>query len=186
MARGTHENEIKLKVADVVSAKRMLYQAGFRVHKRRVFEDNVVFDTPQQTLRRVGLDTAVARGGRPGRRNVQGQADRSKHKSREELETKVADAGMARLIFERLGFQQRFRYQKYRTEYKQPGKSGIATLDETPIGVYVELEGPPGLGRSVRPSASGFRSRITSRCSYGRLYLEFCETNRCQPGDMVW
>ena len=75
MARGAHENEIKLKASDVVSAKRMLYRAGFRVHKRRLFEDNAVFDTPQQTLRGSDSLLRLREAGRPSGCDVQGQAD---------------------------------------------------------------------------------------------------------------
>jgi adenylate cyclase class 2 len=185
MAHGAHENEIKLKVSDVVSAKRMLYRAGFRVYKRRLFEDNAVFDTPQQALR--GSDSLLRLRVAGGQAVVtfKGKQTESKHKSREELETKVADAAMTRRIFERLGFEQRFRYQKYRTEYKQPGKSGVATLDETPIGVYVELEGAPDwIDRTAK--RLGFSESDYITLSYGRLYLEFCETRRRKPGDMVW
>src|SRR4051794_27928055 len=185
MSRGTHENEIKLKVADIKSAKRMLYSAGFRVHKRRVFEDNAVFDTPEKLLR--GSDSLLRLREAGGKAVVtfKGKQTESKHKSREELETEVTDAAMTRRIFERLGFRQRFRYEKYRTEYKQHGKAGIATLDETPIGVYVELEGAPEwVDRTA--SRLGFSESDYITLSYGRLYLEYCKKKRCKPADMVW
>src|SRR5262245_15445397 len=177
MSRGTHETEIKLNVSGVESARRTLYRAGFRVHKRRRFEDNSVFDTPQQSLR--GADSLLRLREVGGKAIVtfKGKQTESKHKSREELETEVADAAMTRRIFDRLGFQQRFRYQKYRTEYKQPGRPGVATLDETPIGVYVELEGAPDwIDRTAR--GLGFTESDYITLSYGRLYFEFCEKNR--------
>jgi adenylate cyclase class 2 len=185
MAHGGHETEIKLRAGDVESAKRMLYRAGFRVHKRRRFEDNFVFDTPELTLRRADSLLRLREAGGKSIVTYKGKHEASKHKSREERETEVADAGATRRIFEGLGFRPVFRYQKYRTEYKQAGRSGIATLDETPIGVYLELEGAPvWIDRTARRLGFGESDYIT--LSYGGLYLEYCKKQRCRPGDMVF
>ena len=182
---GASENEIKLQMPDVESAKRMLRAAGFRVHKRRVFEDNSVFDTTELSLRGSDSLLRLREAGRKAVVTFKGKQSESKHKSREELETQVTDPAMTRRIFERLGFRQRFRYQKYRTEYKQRGKGGVATLDETPIGVFVELEGAPDwIDRTAR--RLGFAESDYITVSYGRLYLEFCERHGRKPGDMVW
>jgi adenylate cyclase class 2 len=185
MARGSHETEIKLPAGDVASAKRLLYRAGFRVHKRRLFEDNTVFDTPELALRGAASLLRLREAGGKAIVTFKGRPVESKHKSREELEIEVSHAKTARRIVERLGFRQVFRYQKYRTEYKQPSRSGTATLDETPIGVYLELEGQPAwIDRTARQLGFGEKDYITG--SYGRLYLEWCEQNRCKTGDMVW
>ena len=78
-----------------------------------------------------------------------------------------------------------FRYQKYRTEYKQAGRAGVATLDETPIGMYLELEGQPGwIDRTARQL--GYRESDYIVSSYGRLYLDWCKKNRVKPTNMVW
>jgi adenylate cyclase class 2 len=185
MSRGGHETEIKLAMSDVDSAKRILYRAGFRVHKRRLFEDNFVFDTPDGRLRGGAMLLRLRDAGGRATVTFKGRPIQSKHKSREELETAVADGAAARLIIERLGFRQTFRYQKYRTEYKQPTRSGTATLDETPIGVYVELEGQPSwIDRTAR--VMGFVEGDYINRSYGGLYIDWCRKNRCRAGDMVW
>jgi len=114
-----------------------------------------------------------------------GKQGESKHKSREELEVDVSDGAMARRIIERLGFRAGFRYQKYRTEYKQAGRSGIATLDETPIGIYLELEGAPDwIDRTARRLGYAESDYIT--LSYGRLYAEQCRKNGQAPADMIF
>jgi adenylate cyclase class 2 len=88
-------------------------------------------------------------------------------------------------ITERLGFQRAFRYQKYRTEYRLPGSSGLATLDETPIGVYLELEGKPAwIDRTARKL--GFQESDYITDSYAGLYLEWCRKHRVRPADMVF
>jgi len=90
-----------------------------------------------------------------------------------------------RTIAGRLGFNAVFRYQKYRTEYKQPSRSGVATLDETPIGVYLELEGQPAwIDRTAKKLGYTEQDYITS--SYGRLYLEWRERHKSAPHDMLF
>jgi len=185
MSRGGHETEIKLAMSDVDSAKRMLYRAGFRVHKRRLFEDNFVFDTPDGRLRGGAMLLRLREAAGKAIVTFKGRPIESKHKSREELETAVANGAAARLIIERLGFRQIFRYQKYRTEYKQPSRPGTATLDETPIGVYVELEGQPSwIDRTAR--TLGFAERDYINRSYGGLFLDWRRENRRKARDMVW
>jgi adenylate cyclase class 2 len=88
-------------------------------------------------------------------------------------------------IIERLGLGPVFRYEKYRTEYRQPGRAGIAMLDETPVGVYLELEGTPHwIDRAARKLGFADKDYITA--SYARLYLEWCEWHRVRPSDMVF
>ena len=51
---GGREIEIKLAVADAAAGRAILRRAGFHVSRRRVFENNTVFDTAQRTLRVAG------------------------------------------------------------------------------------------------------------------------------------
>jgi adenylate cyclase class 2 len=88
-----------------------------------------------------------------------------------------------RAILERLGFKAAFRYEKYRAEYTD-GK-GVATVDETPIGLYLELEGAPSwIDRTAR--ALGFRRADYITASYYGLYREYCERRGEAVGDMVF
>src|SRR5206468_3690427 len=86
-------------------------------------------------LRRMGDRATVTYKG-PGRRE--------RHKSREEIEFDVSDPENFEKMLERLGYSLRFRYEKYRTKFSKDGEPGIITIDETPIGVFLELEGPAG------------------------------------------
>jgi adenylate cyclase class 2 len=179
------ETEIKLKAATAEAARSLLRRNGFRVHKRRLFEDNLILDTPSLKLRRDGSLLRIRRAAGEVLLTYKGRAASGKHKSREECETAVGDWGMMIAITERLGFQKAFRYQKYRTEYQLPGSSGLATLDETPIGVYLELEGKPAwIDRTARKL--GFQESDYITDSYAGLYLEWCRKHRVRPGDMVF
>ena len=46
-------------------------------------------------------------------------------------------------ILAKLGYERIFEYDKFREEYGEPGGPGVITLDETPIGNFIELEGMP-------------------------------------------
>jgi adenylate cyclase class 2 len=113
-----------------------------------------------------------------------GPPKNSKHKSREELEIMASDARTLGAILGRLGFQRVFRYEKYRTEF-QRGSTGIVTLDETPIGNYLELEGaPPWIDRTAR--LLGFTEPDYITLSYGSLYLDWCAREGHEPADMTF
>ena len=60
-------------------------------------------------------------------------------KVREELETVVGDGEVLLRVFEELGLHVWFRYQKYREEFSH--EDVIVAVDETPVGVFVEIEG---------------------------------------------
>ena len=76
-------------------------------------------------------------------------------------------------------------FQISRTEYRQPGHLGIATLDETPVGVYLELEGTPNwIDRAARKLGFAEEDYITA--SYARLWLDWCECRGVKPADMLF
>ncbi len=108
----------------------------------------------------------------------------AKHKSREEIEFEVSDAAAASTLLQRLGYLPRFVYEKYRTEYIDSA-GGIVTLDETPIGLYAELEGPEDwIDATAKILKIADTEYITA--SYGALYLRWCEAQALVPGNMVF
>jgi adenylate cyclase class 2 len=185
MTHAAREIEIKLAVPDPKTARGLLRAAGFRVSKRRVFETNIVFDTPEMSMRRAATMLRVRQAGGVATVTYKGPPEAGRHKSREELELEISDARAMAAIIERLGLGPVFRYEKYRTEYRQPGRSGFATLDETPLGVYLELEGtPPWIDRTAR--TLGFAENDYITASYARLYLDWCSRRGVRPSDMVF
>jgi len=185
MAQGTHEVEIKLAVPNPRVARRLLRAAGFRVSRPRVFEANTVFDTPRLTLRKAAALLRVRDAGAIATLTYKGRPLPGRHKSREELELQIADPDAIAAIFARLGFHPAARYEKFRTEFSQPNRAGIAMLDETPIGVFLELEGTaPWIDRTARQL--GFREADYITLSYARLYLDWCRRLGRKPSDMVF
>lgn len=180
----------------------------------RVHEENVIFDTPQGGLAkhgqllRIRTETCEVRGkskastskkrvlltfkqpiarqeGAAGKAAVHGS-----HKVREEIEVEVAEAGTLTKIFEGLGMSGWFRYEKYRTTFRLPAskawaKGLLVELDETPIGVFAELEGPaPAVDRAAKEL--GFSNRDYLLKNYLVLYVEDCRRKGEQPRHMVF
>ena len=80
---------------------------------------------------------------------------------------------MARIL-QALGLRPVFRYEKFRTTYAFPGIRGLKIeLDETPVGVYLELEGPvTAIDRGAR--LLGYTRQEYLKETYGSLYLADC------------
>ncbi len=83
-----------------------------------------------------------------------------------------------------------FRYEKFRTTYRFPATARWASdllieLDETPIGAFVELEGPSeAIDRAANLLGFGPKDYITK--SYLALYLDQCRAQGMTPGHMVF
>lgn len=179
------ETEIKLPIKDARTARRMLRSAGFEVSRQRHFERNTIFDDAKATLRRSRTLLRLREAGGAAILTYKGSPTLARHKSREEIETEVADPRTARTILERLGYSGLWRYEKYRTEYRLERGAGVAMLDETPIGVYLELEGSPRwIDRMARVLGFDHGDYITA--SYARLYQEHCDDRKVKRCDMVF
>jgi adenylate cyclase class 2 len=185
MANNGREIEIKLAADSIKEARRRLRAAGFQVSKRRVFEKNTIYDTDGSDLR---LSTRLLRlreVGKKFRLTYKGEPEPGKHKSREEIETDIADGATFVTILQRLGYLPRFRYEKYRTEFQKPRSKGIATLDETPIGNYLELEGDPEwIDRTARKL--GYEEKDYVTASYARLFFDWRSRNNSSASDMLF
>jgi adenylate cyclase class 2 len=97
----------------------------------------------------------------------------SRYKVRIETETTLADGEALASIFERLGYQPVFTYEKYRTEWSDTSEpSGHVVIDETPIGNYAEIEGPiDWIDRTLNDLRIDPATCITD--SYGTLFLNW-------------
>jgi adenylate cyclase class 2 len=180
------ETEVKIPVTDLDAIFRTLAANGFRQSVARVFEANTLYDTPDASLRRGGMILRLRQAGSIEVITWKGPGTPGPHKSRPELETTVGSAETMGQVFRRLGFLPVFRYEKYRTEFTAGGKAhGTVTVDETPIGNFLELEGP---GDWIDETAAklGFSARHYVLESYGKLYLADCERRGVQPTNMVF
>lgn len=179
------ETEIKIRISNREAIRRRLRKLGYRVHSRRVFESNLVFDSGDGKLRNKGELLRIRRAGQDALLTYKGPSRGGPHKSREEIETTVSDANALEQILERFDFRPVFRYEKYRTEYSRRGSRGIITFDTTPIGDFLELEGPPKwIDDTARALGHEPPEYITR--SYGGLYVEYCKKRGIEPSNMVF
>jgi adenylate cyclase, class 2 len=179
------ETEIKLRLDSAAAARRLLRGLGFSIAKRRVFEINIIFDTAAGALRKGRKLLRLRQAGRRHTLAFKGPPTAGRFKSREEAQTEFSDPAAMRRILERLAYKPVFRYEKYRTEYRGADGAGVVVLDETSIGAFLELEGPPRwIDRTAR--TLGFSKADYVTASYGRLYLEHCRARGVEPGNMVF
>jgi adenylate cyclase class 2 len=83
-----------------------------------------------------------------------------------------------------------FTYEKYRTTWKlgagaRWAKDLLIEVDETPVGTYVELEGPPeAIDRAA--SSLDFSRKDYLLKNYLTLYAEDCRRRGVAPGNMLF
>src|SRR5262249_45137248 len=113
-----------------------------------------------------------------------------RYKIREEIEAELPDGAALKKIFEGLGLRGWFRYEKFRTTYILPARRRWANglfleVDETPIGLFVELEGP---GAAIDRAAHelGFSRKDYVLKNYLVLYLDDCKSKGQQPTHMLF
>jgi adenylate cyclase class 2 len=179
------ETEIKLRVPDAEGGRTLIEGHGYTVAMPRVFESNALYDTEDHALQQRGELIRVRRAGQLGILTFKAAHLPGRHKRRTELETQVADPAMVESILERLGLTLTFRYEKYRTEFRRASADGVITLDETPIGVFLELE---GTAEWIDDAARelGFEESDYILSSYGRLYIDHCHAKGVTPTSMVF
>lgn len=179
------EVEIKLAVASREDGARRLREAGFLPLHDRAFEENLVFDTSGLELIQSGRLLRLREFRGEALLTFKGATEPGPHKIRREIETRVEDGAAMRALLESLGYRIVFRYEKYRTAFSRPEEDGRAYLDETPIGVYLELEGPPEWIDGAAADMGFLRSDYIT-LSYGTLYREHCRARGIEPAHMVF
>jgi adenylate cyclase class 2 len=125
------------------------------------------------------------------------------YKVRIETETLLTDGPALAAIFHQLGYEPVFRYEKFRTEwsYATPTIDGPLftdpslsaelpigrhlVLDETPIGDYAELEGPPAwIDSTLAQLNVDPASCLTD--SYGTLFLDWKQRTGSLAGNLTF
>ena len=202
------ETEIKLAVSDAKAFERKLKKLGAKTvgaGNGRVHEFNVIFDTPDGGLAKHGqlLRIRTETPQLSGKKKVAARAiltfkqptvrgvddGGGRFKVREETEVEVEDAASLMKIFEGLGLRGWFSYEKYRTTWKlgaaRWAKELLIEVDETPVGTYVELEGPPeAIDRAAEEL--GYSRKEYLLKNYLTLYAEDCRRRRIEPGNMLF
>lgn len=174
------EREIKLRFSSAAEARVALVAAGAEPLAPRRLQDDTLFDTPERALFGQASALRVRREGGRGVVTFKGPIRPGVMKVREEIESNVDDPDAMQRVIEALGFRPWFRYQKYREELAAPGVT--AAIDETPAGVWVELEGDaPGITALAARLGRSESDYVTS--SYRTLWTEL---HGDAAGDMIF
>lgn len=171
------EVELKFPVADPEALQSRLPGLGFHLVTPRTFEQNTLFDTPGHTLRNSRQILRLRRYGETWtltHKRIDGKEDPSaRYKTRIETETHLDDGPALGEVFHQLGYDPAFRYEKFRTEWQSSSNPHAhLVLDETPIGNFVEVEGPPSwIDETLNRLGVDHATCLTD--SYGRLFLSW-------------
>jgi adenylate cyclase, class 2 len=198
-ARAAPEIEIKLRVGDIASLVHKLGSIGATI-RGRVFERNILYDTPDSDFRRRGLllrvriETPAPSNQLPAgpRRAVltfkappPRHAPRVSKRYKERLETELEIHHPTNWpkILRSLGLRPTFRYEKYRSSFSL-GTLHV-DLDETPAGTFLELEGSPAqIDRAAR--ALGYAPGDYIQATYWDIYVADCRRRGRIPKNMLF
>jgi len=177
------EIEIKFRVADVRALGRKLRAAGFRLVTPRTHEMNTLYDLPGEVLRKRKELLRIRKYGQQWTLTHKRGTVRGRHSSRAELETEVADGKKLDAILRTLGYSPSFRYEKFRAEWSD-GK-GHVVVDETPIGNFCEIEGPPRwIDATAKVLQVGSADYITK--NYATLFLDWKQSTGSAAKEMTF
>jgi adenylate cyclase, class 2 len=178
------EHEIKVPVSSLDVVRLRLRDSGATLRHGAMFEENWVLDDAGRTIAARGCLLRVRRWGEVSYLTYKGPARFAAGvKTREELETGVGDPEVVLQALAALGFTPARRYQKWRELWLFGGLA--VTLDRTPMGCFVELEGPPE-AIPVVAAALGLDPEHAVAGTYLHLWEEYRAAHPEAPADMVF
>ena len=179
----TLEREIKLRFDTVEAARDAVLAAGATPLLGRRLQEDSLLDTDDETLRRRRCVLRVRVENGKSRITFKGPVQPSIMKVREELETLIGDGELLLRILEELGLHVWFRYEKYREEFSH--EDVTVAVDETPVGVFVEIEGTEN-GIMAMSDALGRTQSDYVLDSYRGLFLRHRDELGLTGTDMVF
>jgi Adenylate cyclase, class 2 (thermophilic) len=178
------ETETKFPIDSWQAWENALDREGALLLKARHFERNTLFDDDAGSLMSRGTTLRLRAVPDGGYLTVKGAPrHHGPIKEREEIESWVGDPKACEQIILKLGFSPKFQYEKYRAIYRLDDVT--ITLDEVPIGLYLEIEGS---SESIAAAASrlGLDLHTATPLSYVRLYILAREHDPSLPEFMVF
>lgn len=167
-----HQREVEIKISldNPAELNRKLRAAGFRLITPRTHEMNTLYDFPGQPLRKRGELLRIRKYGSAWMLTHKSKGKIGRHKSRIEIETGIEDGARLAAIFSALGLEPTFSYEKFRAEWSDG--VGHVVVDETPIGAFAEIEGPPRwIEKTARTLGIERHKYITA--NYASLFQEW-------------
>ena len=183
MTTTTLEREIKLRFDSVDRAREAVLATGATPLLGRRLQEDALLDTDDEQLRRRRCVLRVRMENGKSRLTFKGPVQPAAMKLREEVETVVGDGEILLRVFEEIGLHVWFRYEKYREEYAH--EDVIVAIDETPVGVFIEIEGSE-TGIASMAGALGRSAADYVVDSYRSLFLQLREKHGIVGPDMLF
>jgi adenylate cyclase class 2 len=183
---GQLETEVKVRLLDRSSFAAKLPLQGFRLLTPNTLERNILFDTPEGSLRDRREILRIRKYGEIWKlthKSDAGTPGTSAHKVRIETELGISDGQALMGILERLGYRQVFVYEKRREEWTDG--AGHLVLDATPIGDFVELEGDHAWIDATAKKLGILPSEY-STASYARLFSDWKNATKHPANNMTF
>jgi adenylate cyclase class 2 len=187
MPTTTLEREIKLRFPSADEARAAILACGATPLLGRRLQEDALLDSDDEALRRRRCVLRVRMENGKSRLTFKGPVQPGVMKVREELETVVGDGDILLRVLKELGLHVWFRYEKYREEFAH--EDVIVAIDETPVGVFVEIEGSEhgiastaeALGRStadyISDSYRGLFLRLRGECGIAGQDMVFDQSD---------
>jgi adenylate cyclase class 2 len=174
---------VKLPFESAGEARAAILATGATPLYGRRLQEDCLLDDENETLRRRRCVLRIRTELGKARLTFKGPVQTAAVKTREELETVVGDGTVLQRVLEELGLHVWFRYEKYREEFAL--EDVVLAVDETPVGVFVEIEG----SESGIVAAAGRLGRSPSDFlldSYRSLFLKHRVVLGLHGQDMVF
>ncbi|MGH9459237.1 MAG: class IV adenylate cyclase [Thermoanaerobaculia bacterium] len=177
------EIEVKFAVDNREVIVGRLVAAGGQQLYPETFEDNIVLDRRGE-LKTKGSLLRLRKFGRYVLATFKGPVSfDGTIRTRDEVQTGLESFERGVALFDALGFKPVFRYQKFREVWRL--RDAEVVLDRTPIGDYLEIEGPAETIRAVAGEL-GLAIDRGIRLSYADLYRQHRRTRADLPENMVF
>lgn len=185
MSENNRELEVKFALSSVEEILPRISSLGAALEQATQFERNIRWDDPRGMLSKTHQVLRLRDNG--GTAVLTYKAEKKNDKNladREEIETIVTNFENTGLILERLGYEIVFIYEKYRSIHRLNDTELF--VDHTPIGDYIEIEGPDdeAIRRSAELLGLDWESRISK--SYHALFSEWKLHSAFTGRDMIF
>jgi adenylate cyclase class 2 len=177
-----NEVEIKFVIHNLDGLRKRLREVGFHEETPPTHEFNTLYDHLGR-MRSQGEVLRIRKYGDTWTVTHKSKGKDAKHKTRTELETSVKDGEMLDQIFQAIGYEPRFRYEKFRSEWSDG--QGHVVLDETPIGTLGEIEGAPDWIDRIA-DLLGIKESDYINKSYAELFRDWTRQNKSKAQNMTF
>lgn len=178
------ELEVKFFLANPDDLEQRLKRLGATLVQPRIFELNLRFDTPDESLSKASRVLRLRQDAQAVMTYKGPSQAQDGVSARQEIEFTVGDLVTARHLLEALGYQVNVIYEKYRSTYLLENVK--VTLDEMPFGNFAEIEGPDPAAIRATAETIHLNWEARSTDSYLAIFNRFKNTRQLSMRDLTF